>query len=291
MLLAPAVARAHARVPGPATTGGASALDLATALVLALAALVYASGTRRVWGRAGAGRGVLAREVACFAAGWTVLAVALLSPLDRLAGTLFSAHMAQHELLMLVAAPLLVGARPHKAAAWGLPAPLRAPVMGLVRSRPARAAWRAGTGLRSAWLLHGGALWAWHAPPLYEASLRSDAVHALQHASFFGSAVVWWASLAAATARGSDRHAGALASLFTTALHAGALGALLVFSRAPWIDSYAASAPRFGLSALEDQQLAGLLMWIPAGLLFAGVGIALVWSWLREGERRVRTAP
>jgi putative membrane protein len=227
-------------------------------------------------------------EAACFAAGWLALAVALLSPIDRLGGELFSVHMLQHELLMLVAAPLLVRARPHKALAWGLPARARPLLVGALRARPVRAAWRAATGLGCAWLLHAAALWVWHVPALFEASLRSDAAHALQHATFFASAVVWWASIAAAVAPGADRHAAALGSVFTTALHGGALGALLVFSDAAWIPVYQATAPAHGLTALEDQQIAGLVMWIPAGVLFAAVCAALVWSWLVEGARRAR---
>jgi len=284
-LLAPAVALAHgaaARAPD----SSAGAIDAGMALALSLALALYGVGTARVWRRAGAGRGVRRGEALAFAAGWLALAAAILSPIDRLGGERFSAHMLQHELLILVAAPLLVRARPQKGIAWGLPGRARGSAMRALRGRTARAAWRKATGLAAAWLAHAAALWLWHVPALFEASVESDAVHAFQHLSFFASAVLWWASLGAASAPGADRHGAALFSVFTTALHGGALGALLVFSRTVWISAYEASAHARGFSALEDQQLAGLVMWIPAGVLFASVSAALVWRWLEEAARR-----
>src|SRR5207253_813762 len=95
---------------------------------LAISAGLYATGVVRLWRHAGIGRGIGTLAVTAFAAGWWVLGVALVSPLDPLGGRLFSAHMVQHELLMVVAAPLLVLGRPLAAWAWALPAGWRQPV-------------------------------------------------------------------------------------------------------------------------------------------------------------------
>jgi putative membrane protein len=245
------------------------------ALLLASGAL-YAAGVRRLWQRAGYARGVGARHAACFATAWGVLALALISPIDTLGGALFSLHMVQHELLMVVAAPLFVMSRPLEAWAWALPATWRQPLAGVGRVRPLAAAWRAVTDPPGAWTLHAVALWAWHVPWLFEASLTHEWVHALQHASFLGSALAFWWSVLGRSARRPD--AVGLASLFTTMLHTGALGALLTFAPSPWYPHYGGGS--LGLTALEDQQLGGLVMWVPGALAYMVAGLALVAAWL-----------
>lgn len=245
------------------------------ALLLASLAM-YVAGVRRLWRRAGAGRGIGARRVACFVTGWLVLAVALTSPIDTLAGALFSMHMVQHELLMVVAAPLFVMSRPLEAWTWALPPAWRRPLAAAGRLRPVAAAWRALSEPLGAWTLHAAVLWLWHIPWLFEAALTNDWVHALQHASFLASALLFWWSV---LGRGVRRPDGVgLASLFTTMLHTGALGALLTFAPHPWYGHYAAAA--LGLTALEDQQLGGLVMWVPGGLAYMAAGLAIVAAWL-----------
>jgi putative membrane protein len=182
--------------------------------------------------------------------------------------------MVQHELLMVVAAPLLVLGRPLEAWTWALAPPWRVLIGSWTRSIAARSAWRAFTEPVAAWSLHALALWAWHIPALFEAGLANEGVHILQHASFFVSALLFWSSVL-----GAARGAGAgVASVFTTMLHTGALGMLLTFAASPWYAAYTAGGTeRFGLNALEDQQLGGLVMWIPAGLAYLAAGLALTW--------------
>jgi len=136
-----------------------------------------------------------------------------------------------------------------------------------------------------AWLIHAVVLWTWHAPALFPATLESDFVHTLQHVSFLGSALLfWWAII-----QGRQRVLGygvAVLYLFTTALHSGLLGALLTFSRAIWYPIYGETTAAWGLTPLEDQQLGGLIMWIPAGLAYIIAGLALFAGWLRESEMR-----
>ena len=242
-------------------------------VALAVSGALYAAGVVR-------NRQVAKRwQAACFAAGWLTLVVALVSPVDALGGILFSAHMAQHELLMIVAAPLIVLGRPLVVMLWALPA-----------------AWRASFGwaFGNAWwnsavtatLLHAVALWVWHVPALYEATLRSDFIHALQHVSFFFTATLfWWALIHGRYGRLG--YGAAVVYVFVTAAHSGALGALITFAPDLWYPIYGARTAAWGLRAIEDQQLAGLIMWIPAGMLFTILGVGLFAAWLGEAERRV----
>lgn len=244
--------------------------------LLAIGLLLYVAGVRRLWARAGYGRGVSRRAAGFFAAGWTVLVVALLSPVDTLGGALFSMHMVQHELLMVVAAPLLVLSRPLEAWAWGLPRSWLFPLAGIGRWSPLALLWRAVTDPAGAWVFHAAALWVWHVPMFFEAGLRNEAWHALQHASFLASALAfWWTVLAP---RGAPDGFG-MASAFTTMLHTGALGALLTFAPYPWYRHYG-DASALGLSPLEDQQLGGLVMWVVGSTPYLAAGLFIAAGWL-----------
>src|SRR5581483_4946509 len=164
---------------------------VAAGLIVASAAL-YAAGLRVLWRRAGRGQGVRKWQAASFAAGLFVLSAALLSPLSERAERLLSAHMTQHELLMLVAAPLVVFGRPLFVWMWALPVRGRDAAGRLVRTRAVSRGWRTLTAPLTAASLHALALWGWHAPRLYQAALHSEAVHALEHLCFFLTAVLFW---------------------------------------------------------------------------------------------------
>jgi putative membrane protein len=243
---------------------------------LALSAGLYVRGLRALWRAAGASRGVSAGEAACFLGGWLALVVALVSPIDAIAAELFWVHMVQHEVLMLVAAPLLVLARPLAVWSWALPQGWVRALMRPARSTLLRRAWAALTAPPAAWLLHAAALWLWHVPAFFNAAVASEGWHVAQHASFFATALVfWWACIGAAAAR---RGSGAgVLYVFTTMVHTGALGALLGFSRTAW---YANDAVGWGWTPLADQQLGGLIMWVPAGAVYLAVGLALFARWL-----------
>jgi len=117
---------------------------------------------------------------------------------------------------------------------------------------------------------------------LFQATLRSEWVHAAQHLSFFGSALLFWWSLFYVQGR-SNYGAGVL-YLFTTAAHTGILGALLTFSNTTWYPAYAQSTLSWGVSPLEDQQIGGLIMWVPASLVYIGAGLWMFALWLRESD-------
>lgn len=284
--LCPTPAAAHV---GSTVTPGdvwrAWSIDPWVLIGIGVAGWLYARGTSRVWRRAGAGRGIALWQLRCHAGGLLVLFIALVSPLDALGNTLFSVHMLQHELLIAVAAPLLVLGSPLVAYVWALPMQLRRAAGRSARREPFRTAWHGLTHPLTAWTLHAAAVWLWHAPALYQATLTSDLVHALQHLSFFGTALLfWWVLL-----RPGRQRLGygiAVPYLFTTAVYGSALGALLTLASTPWYPAYTERARLWGMTGLEDQQLGGLIMWVPFGVLYTAAALALLAAWLRVLESR-----
>jgi putative membrane protein len=258
-------------------------------VVVSLAGMIafYLFGLARLWRNAGRNHGIRVWQVASFFAGWLFLFIALVSPLDALGGVLFSAHMAQHEVLMTLAAPLVVAGRPLIALLWALPPRARLRAAEILQQRAVAGAWRTLSGPAAATLLHAVALWIWHLPSLYEATLRHEGIHALQHLSFFGTAALfWWALMHGRYGRAG--YGVAVLYVFFTSAHTGALGALLTLSPHVWYPIYRATTSRWGLDPIEDQQLAGLIMWVPAGVIFLVLGLALFAAWMAESERRVR---
>jgi len=221
-------------------------------------------------------------EAIAFTLGWLVIASALLGPVDTLSDILFSVHMTQHELLMLVAAPLIAAGRPLIAAMWGVPPRMRD--LAIRATRPIVAPWRALTHPVTVLLLHAIVLWSWHIPRAFEWALHNESVHAMQHLMFFITAALFWWSLLHGRF-GRVGYGVAVFFVFLTAMHTGLLGVLLTFAHHVWYPTYTHTAPH----ALEDQQLAGLIMWIPAGVLFLLVALALFAAWIGESERRVRS--
>jgi putative membrane protein len=254
---------------------------------LLLLGTAYILGTRRLWQRGGRYNGVGPRHLICMAAGWLSIVISLLSPLDGRSDVSFAAHMTQHEILMIVAAPLLVLGRPLVVLLWALPPDARRRV-GQAASHTAFArAWSALSGPIVALLLHGLVVWVWHVPALFDAALAHEPVHAVQHLSFFlTAALFWWAIVHGRYGRLG--YGLAVLFVFATALHQSVLGALLTLARVAWYPLAAERARGAGLDPIQDQQLAGLLMWVPSGVLFAILGLALFSAWLGDIESRAR---
>jgi putative membrane protein len=252
---------------------------------LLLMAVVYARGVQQSWRRGGRGAGLARWQVGCFVAGWLTLVAALVTPIDALAEELASVHMIQHLALMLVAAPLLVLGAPALAALWALPRRWRSAVARHWRSKPTvRDTWAALSQPMLAWLLYFVVLWGWHLPSLYEAALANRLVHDVQHLLFFGSAaLVWWIVLNPLGGLRLEGGAGVL-YLFTTSLHAMALGVFMALSPRAWYGSYEASAPAWGFDAVQDQQIAGVIMWMPAAMAYVVLAALIFWLWLRQTE-------
>jgi putative membrane protein len=254
-------------------------------ICLTLSALLYIKGTARLWRASTRGAGVGMWEAASFASGWIVLVVALVSPLHELGDELFSAHMVQHELLISVGAPLLVLGRPLIPFLWALPLDWRRSLGAWSQSGVVSTLWRRTSNPAVAFALHGLALWTWHMPRFYQATLTSEVIHSLQHTCFLLTAILFWWTIFNARG-GQARRGAAVFYLFATLLQTGALGALLTFSPTLWYPAYAATTRRWGITALEDQQLGGLIMWIPGSLAYIAAALAIFAHWLRESERR-----
>lgn len=261
-------------------------LDPLVIASLTVSGWLYLRGVRRLWREAATGRGIRRWEAACYGCGWLALFIALVSPLHPLGEVLFSAHMTQHELLMLVAAPLVVLGRPVIAFLWALPLKWARDVGSWSKAKWFQRIWHSVTNPLTAWMIHAAALWVWHAPLLFQATLKSDLVHTLQHVCFLGSALLFWWALVHGP-QGLMGYGAAVLYLFTTSVHSGLLGALITFTGTVLYPAYNKTTASWGLTALEDQQLGGLIMWVPAGLVYIVAGLALCAGWMRESERRV----
>lgn len=246
---------------------------------------LYGRGVLKLWRSAGWGRGIGYRQAACFLGGEVLLVIALVSPLDPLGATLQSAHMAQHGILAAFAPPLLLLGRPDAAFAWAL-GPRLASALAQVK---ARLAFLAAPLVAAA--LHAAALWLWHLPLLYEAALENDMLHRLEHLSFFATGLLLWSALLKGAQRITAAPAAIAAGLATLIL-SGFLAALLTFAPQPFYAWYDGRAQLWGLTPLEDQQLAGLLMWVPMSpaYLAASLAAAFVLITHTSPDRNLRTA-
>lgn len=267
------------------STGGAALPGLGSVLPAALllvAAWLYLDGAL-------AARAVVRLRTAVFLAGLAAVGVALLPPVDTYADDLLVVHVTQHVLLVLVAAPLLVLARPLPVVLRGLPSRLRRPLLGAGRGR----ALRLGRGRLLAPLAaaaHVAVLWGGHVPAVYDAVLRSPALHALEHALLLSTgALLWWAVLDPA-GRSVAGTAPRLVSVAASAAAGLVLGVTLLFAPQPWYEGHD-EAWRWGLAPLDDQRAAGALMWAAGGPGYALAGALVVVRLLRAGSGRRDEAP
>jgi len=266
-LLLPSVGLAHEIVAAGTRTEGSEALLLS---ILFGVGIWYAFGASRVFKFSVVGRGALMRRFVLFAAAWATLALSLLTPLHELGSRSFTAHMIEHELLMLVAAPLIAFSEPLGIFLWALPKSWRQASGKVGHNATFSRAWQIVSGLLAASIIQAIMLWLWHVPALFDRALDSEGWHIAQHLSFVLSAILFWWSIHRAAR--VHKHAGAAAAfLFFTSLHTSLLGAFMSFAASPWYAEYVALglSGTAGLSPLEDQQLAGLIMWIPGGAVHA----------------------
>lgn len=240
---------------------------------------LYLRGVQRVW-RVRRPDRKLARHAACFLGGLVVLWVALQSPIDAYADTRLSVHMVQHLLLTMVAAPLLVLGAPVTLVLRAVaPAFRRRWVLPLLRSRPVR--------LLAApvvsWAQFALVLWVSHFSPLYEAALRSNGVHALEHLLYVASAVLFWSPVAGVDPSPKRlSHPARLLYLFLAMPQASFLGLAMWGSSRVLYPTYQAA---LGPAALDDQRLAGTIMG-SAGMLVMVPALGLVLlDWLAREER------
>lgn len=250
---------------------------------LGVAALLVGLGMLRLCRRRRRPAPGMALRSLAFAGGWSALALALLSPLHAWGEHVFSAHMVEHEIVMAVAAPLLVLARPLGAALWALPRAARRGAARALRRGTVRASWSRIVHPVSATALHGAVLWIWHAPPLFEASLESGAVHVFQHAGFLAAGAVFWWSMIRRASPGE-----AFGHVALTMIHMSVLGALIALAPRVVYPRQTAGSSLAGLTPLADQQIAGLVMWIPAGTLYAAAALLFAARWIRSSGQTWR---
>lgn len=278
-LLLASGAAAHAPSGGTAT--GAWTLSPWLLLPGGLLLALYATGLVRLWRRAGIGRGLDGWRVAAFLAGIGVLFLALVWPLDALGAWSLAAHMGQHMLLLALAPPLLLLGRPLAVWAQALPGPWP----GRLHRAGAPAVRHLHLRLALATAAHCAVMLAWHLPAATAAALAHEGLHWAMHGSFLLAGLWYWSVLLHGV---RDRQAGigpGLVSIVAVMMAMGLLGALLVFAPRPLYPVYVERAPMLGLDALADQQLAGLVMWIPSALPYLAGGLWLAVLGLRWLDR------
>lgn len=278
---APGCAFAHGGEHAP-TLAHAWSLSPWLLVPAGIALALYVAGLTRLWHRAGIGRGVRVPAVAGFAAGVAALFFSLVWPLDSLGEWSLAAHMAQHMLLLALAPPLLLAGRPIATFAHALP-----PRIGALLHRTCeRMHMRMVQALAAATAVHVTVMGLWHLPAATSAALGNEAVHWAMHASFLLAGLWFWAAM---LRRIRDVETGVgpgLVAIIAVMMQMGFVGALLTFSRRPLYAAYVERTPALGLDALSDQQLAGLVMWVPASLPYLIGGLWLMLRWFERLERR-----
>ena len=249
----------------------------------ALAGLLYAVGLRRLWSRFGIGHIVGMGQALAFWAGLATTLLALISPLDAIADDLFSVHMIQHLLIGLLGPLLLIVGQPLVAIGYALPKRARSQLAGPAhrfgrmtgfrRDSPTTASLAVG--------LNVLVLGLWHVPRFYDLAVRDPLVHDVEHLAFFASGLLlWWIVIGAGWRARSGM---AVVYLFLAGLPMGALAALITLAPSPFYTSHLTTTYEWGLSPLEDQQLAGAIMWVPGGVVYLTAAVALFVGWLGSG--------
>lgn len=223
-----------------------------------------------------------------------ILLIALLSPIDALGASLFAFHMVQHLLLVMVVPPLIWLANPFPVILWGLPGRGRKTVGGWFRTdTPLRRTLRALTPPGWVWMAFIGVYLGWHDPNAYDAALRFDWVHSIEHLTFFFTALLFWWHVTGAAPHIHPTLKPGVRIAFTASMipiNMGA-GAVIAFSSTV-IYPYYASVPRlWGLSVMQDQMLAGTIMWLPGSMMVLVAVLILVARLLSEDQKKSPPKP
>ncbi|MFP5385564.1 MAG: cytochrome c oxidase assembly protein [Bacteriovoracia bacterium] len=220
-----------------------------------------------------------------FAGSIFFLLLALFSPVDFWSDELQTWHMIQHMIIMVIAAPLFILGRPMFVLLWSLPSSIRRKLGSLY-------GWLMGRGIGHyifwhpliLWLFFGFTLWIWHLPSLYEAALLNQRLHDFQHISFFVSSVFFWRILIDPISRYRPKKGLAIFYIFATTLHASLLGLFLALSQGTWYKYYLNKTATWGLTPLEDQQVAGLIMWMPGCMIYVIAAALIFHQWLKKNQ-------
>jgi putative membrane protein len=226
------------------------------------------------------------KKIVFFLSSMTFLIIALISPLDPLSDRLSSAHMIQHMVIMMLAAPLFVSSSPLYYTIWALPRFLR------VRLTPLTG-WFFGKSSGRyffyqpviLWIFFALTLWLWHFPQLYQAALLNRWIHDFQHICFFMVSCLFWRILLDPVHRFQLSTGLAILYVFTTSLHAMMLGAFMALSPKVWYRFYEGKTLSWNMDALEDQQVAGFIMWMPACSIYVLVTVFIFYQWMKKNGR------
>jgi len=228
-------------------------------------------------------RAVSRARAAAFVAGVLVALGAVVSPLHSAGDARFSMHMIQHQVLMLIAAPLIVAGRPGLVLALALPMRARKVGWAIGRTRPV--AWVLGV-LRNPFvilLVYAGVLWIWHLPGPYDAAVRGSAAHAAEHIAFLGVALWFWSGVMRTGPRRRVQYVPSMSLVIGAMMLVGWLAAVLTFGKIDY-PIYVQRAALLHIDPMVDQELAGTLMWVPMTLVSFGVFAALFVHWFRDLE-------
>jgi putative membrane protein len=290
-----AAAIALLALPGSALAHGAEAaapglpgvlfdwrLDPLALLSIGAAAAAYAWAVRRVR-REHPGNPHPAHRSWFFAAGLVAIALALVSPIEAYEGALFSVHMVQHMLLMLVAAPLLLAGAPITLALRAASPPVRRGLLAVLQSRVVHVI----SFPVVAWLLFAAVNWGWHFSVLYDQALENPPLHYIQHATFLAAALLfWWPAIGADPSPWRLPHPVRLLYLFMALPVSSFLGVALLQATTVLYPHYVTNQRAWGPTPLEDQQIGAMIMWVFGDLaLLAGMAV-VVWLWMRHEDRR-----
>lgn len=218
-----------------------------------------------------------------FLAGLSAIGLALSSPIEAYEGMLFSVHMTQHLLLMLVAPPLLLGGGPITLALRAASQPVRRRLLRVLHSPVLKAI----SFPVVTWILFAAVNWGWHFSVLYDEALENQLLHYVQHATFLGAALLfWWPVIGVDPGPWRMPYPVRLFYLFLALPQNSFLGVALLSTGTVLYPHYVTNPRTWGPTPLEDQQLGGILMWVAGDIAFLLAMVVVIWAWLRHEERR-----
>jgi putative membrane protein len=219
-----------------------------------------------------------------FFGGLAVLALALMSPIDPYSDLLLSVHMFQHLLLTMIAPPLLLLGAPITLALRTAIPPRRASLAKLLRSRTVEVVGNPVLG----WTLFAATLWATHLPAFYDATLRHNGLHAFEHLAYVGTALLFWRPLVGRDPGPSLSFPARVFAMFLIMPQMAFLGLAIYSSDRALYAPYILTSPLFGTTAVQDQQLAGVLMWTSSMIIMVPAIAFVVIGWMNQDEREAK---
>lgn len=263
--------------------------------VLALAGIIYLRGYLRLRNRTASNRQFSRLQArawwrpASYLSGLVIIAVALMSPIDVLATQLFTMHMVQHVLLVMIAPPLMLIANPLPYSLWGLPDQLRPGAGRLLRQGSQfRVRLKQATGAGLVWMLFVVIYWGWHDARMYTLALQNGLLHDVEHLSFFTvSLLFWWHAIGAGPRIHKVFSPAVRIAFLLSAIPINMIaGVAIAFANSPIYPFYAAMPRLWGLSVMDDQQLAGVIMWVPGSMMYLIAALFLAARWLSQEEKK-----